>query len=136
MHGEITTTLAKAKFLKSHAEKIITKANKTKLASRRAAVSALTGGSIKKLFEEIAPGFSARQGGYTRIIKLSPRTGDNAPMAKIQLVSLDKSKFLNSKTSKKTKRVESVVKNTKKVKTKDEKIKKAIKTKTKTKIKK
>lgn len=114
--GEITTTLAKAKFVQSHAEKIITKAKKTKLASRRAAVSSLIGESIKKLFDEIAPSFSTRNGGYTRIIKLSSRVGDNAPMAKIQLVNFDKSKIVNSKIKIKAKDI-------KKKRTKKEKIK-------------
>lgn len=105
LRGEITTTQAKAKFVQSHAEKIITKAKKTKLASRRAAVSSLIGESIKKLFEEIAPSFSDRNGGYTRIIKLSSRVGDNAPMAKIQLVNFDKTKIVNSKIKIKAKSI-------------------------------
>ena len=116
--GEITTTQAKAKFVQSHAEKIITKAKKTKLASRRAAVSSLTGESINKLFKEIAPSFSGRNGGYTRIIKLSSRVGDNAPMAKIQLVNFDKSKIVNSKIKIKAKSIKRKQKGKEKVKSK------------------
>lgn len=105
MHGEITTTLAKAKFVRGYAEKSITIAKKNRLGARRKIASALDKESFKKLVTVIAPGFSERQGGYTRIIKMSPRTGDNAPMAKIALLAIDKSKILDSKAKDKDKNV-------------------------------
>lgn len=98
LHGQITTTFAKAKFVQSHAEKMITIAKKNRLAARRKIASAVTGPSFEKLIAEIVPGFSKRDSGYTRIIKLSPRAGDNAPMAKISLLAIEKFKVLNSKT--------------------------------------
>lgn len=97
LREHIVTTVAKAKFVQSYAEKIITSAKQAKLARKRMIASGLTKGSFIKLIEEIAPGFDTRAGGYTRIIKLSPRNGDNAPMAKIELVSWDKSKTLHKK---------------------------------------
>lgn len=103
VHGQITTTLAKAKFVQGYVEKSITIAKKNRLAAKRKIASSLDKESFKKLVAEIAPGFSERHGGYTRIIKMSPRTGDNAPMAKIALLALDKSKILDSKADVKTK---------------------------------
>lgn len=100
LHGEITTTLAKAKFAKSHVEKLITKAKKNKLGARRQVASLLDKKSGINLLNLIAASFEGRNGGYTKIIKLSPRSGDNAPMAKIMLVDFDKSKLLNSKIKK------------------------------------
>lgn len=97
MRGQITTTLAKAKFVQGYVEKSITIAKKNRLAAKRKIASALDYESFKKLIAEIAPGFSERQGGYTRIVKMSPRTGDNAPMARIALLAIDKSKILPSK---------------------------------------
>lgn len=98
LHGQITTTLAKAKFVQSHAEKSITSAKKNRVATKRKIASSLDKESFNKLIAEIAPGFSDRRGGYTRIIKMSPRAGDNAPMAKIALLDLDKSKISGSKS--------------------------------------
>ena len=92
-HGEIKTTLAKAKALRPYAEKLVTLGKKDTLHSRRRAISLLGSNqlaqrSMKKLFEDIAPASSDRQGGYTRIIKLGQRRSDSAPMALIQWVDV------------------------------------------------
>ena len=86
-HGKIQTTLVKAKELRRFAEKLITIAKKNDLHRRRIAVSRLRDKAItKKLFEEIAPGYAERVGGYTRILKLAQRRGDAAEMCIIMLV--------------------------------------------------
>ena len=86
-HGRITTTETKAKRLRPHAERLITQAKKGDLASRRRVMQTVRDkGVVYQLFEEIAPTFSERPGGYTRITKIGPRKGDNAPMAVIELV--------------------------------------------------
>jgi large subunit ribosomal protein L17 len=89
----ITTTEAKAKALRPYAEKLITKAKKananpeTRLHRYRDAVSVLRDEDMaNKLFHDIGPRYVERNGGYTRILKLGPRHGDNAPMARIELV--------------------------------------------------
>ena len=83
----ITTTEAKAKALRPVAEKIITKAKKGGLHNHRQVVSFLRDREMaKKLFDEIGPRYQDRAGGYTRVIKIGPRHGDNAPMARIELV--------------------------------------------------
>jgi len=83
----IVTTEAKAKALRPIAEKVITKAKKGGLHRHRQVVSYLNDKEIAaKLFEEVGPRYADRNGGYTRILKLGPRHGDNAPMAKIELV--------------------------------------------------
>lgn len=83
----ITTTEAKAKALRPIAEKMITKARKGGLHNHRRVVKFLGDREMaSKLFDEIGPRYEDRQGGYTRIIKLGPRQGDNAPMARIELV--------------------------------------------------
>jgi len=85
--GAITTTVAKAKALRPYAEKLITKAKKGDLASRRQVLKDITDRDVvAALFHEIAPRFAERDGGYTRIMKLGPRQGDGAPMARIELV--------------------------------------------------
>jgi len=87
-HGAITTTEAKAKSLRPYAEKLITKAKDGSLAARRNAAKAIRNkDALAQLFEEIGPMFAERDGGYTRIIKLENRKGDNAPMAQISLVT-------------------------------------------------
>ena len=87
-HGRITTTETKAKRLRPHAERLITQAKKGDLASRRRVMETIRDkGVVYSLFEEIAPTFSERPGGYTRITKIGPRKGDNAPMAVIELVT-------------------------------------------------
>ncbi len=83
----ITTTEAKAKTLRPVAEKMITKAKKGGLHNHRQVVSYLNDKEIAaKLFEDVGPRYADRNGGYTRILKLGPRQGDNAPMARIELV--------------------------------------------------
>ena len=83
----IVTTEAKAKALRPVAEKMVTKAKKGGLHQHRQVVSFLGDKEMtSKLFEEIAPRYEHRSGGYTRILKLGPRHGDNAPMARIEFV--------------------------------------------------
>lgn len=83
----IVTTEAKAKALRPIAEKLITKAKKGGVHSHRQVVAYLGDKEMaSKLFTEIAPRYDERPGGYTRILKLGPRHGDNAPMARIELV--------------------------------------------------
>lgn len=87
-HGAIKTTEAKAKMLRPYAEKLITKAKKGTLADRRAVAAELPNKEVvSHLFNELAPVFANRDGGYTRTIKLENRTGDNAPMVQISLVT-------------------------------------------------
>ncbi len=86
-HGRITTTEAKAKRLRPLAERLITFAKRGDLAARRRVMTVVRDkGVVHVLFAEIGPRYQTRQGGYTRILKLGPRKGDNAPMALIELV--------------------------------------------------
>ncbi|WP_339017193.1 50S ribosomal protein L17 [Corynebacterium hesseae] len=86
-HGAIKTTDAKAKLLRPYAEKIITKAKAGTVADRRAVLKLIPHKDVVAyLFDELAPKFENREGGYTRIIKLDNRSGDNAPMSQISLV--------------------------------------------------
>ncbi len=84
----IETTEAKAKALRPYAEKLITKARKGGLHNHRRIVASLNGDveMAQKLIDEIGPRYATRPGGYTRILKLGHRRGDNAPMALIELV--------------------------------------------------
>lgn len=87
-HGAITTTESKARALRPFAEKLITKAKRGDLHNRRLVLRTIRDKSVVHvLFTEIAPTFEERPGGYTRITKLGPRKGDNAPMAVIELVT-------------------------------------------------
>jgi len=89
-HGRITTTEAKARVLRPVAEKLITKARKGDLHNRREVLKTIHDKSVvHTLFTEIGPKFAERPGGYTRITKIGPRKGDNAPMAIIELVNED-----------------------------------------------
>ncbi|MBI4037547.1 50S ribosomal protein L17 [Candidatus Curtissbacteria bacterium] len=90
--GQITTTLAKAKFARPYVEKIITNAQRRKLDRNRVIASSITPKAFGKLREEIAPAFKDRPGGYTRIIKLNTRLGDRAPMARLELMEYEKPK--------------------------------------------
>jgi large subunit ribosomal protein L17 len=86
-HGRITTTEAKAKRLRPLAERLITFAKRGDLAARRRVMTVVRDKSVvHTLFTEIGPRFDTRPGGYTRITKIGPRKGDNAPMAVIELV--------------------------------------------------
>jgi len=83
----VVTTEAKAKALRPIAEKVITKAKKGGVHRHRAVVAFIRDKDMAyKLFDEIVPRYEDRPGGYTRILKLGPRHGDNAPMARIELV--------------------------------------------------
>jgi len=86
LHEKIKTTEARAKELRSVAEKMITKAKNVNLANRRILAQDLTPKMTKKIIDQIAPRYIGRQGGYTRIIKLGPRNSDGAKMAIIELV--------------------------------------------------
>ena len=85
--GAITTTVARAKALRPYAEKLITKAKKGGVHERRQVIATIHDQDVThKLFADIAPRYSNRPGGYLRILKLGPRPGDNAPMARVELV--------------------------------------------------
>jgi large subunit ribosomal protein L17 len=101
-HGRIVTTEAKAKRLRPLAEKLITKAKRGDIHSRRLVLMTVRDkGVVHTLFTEIAPGLADREGGYTRITKVGPRKGDNAPMALIELVqeSVEDSRKANAKVA-------------------------------------
>ena len=86
-HGRITTTEAKARRLRPYAEQLITKAKTDTVANRRLVVKVIRDKSVlHTLFTEIGPAMATRPGGYTRITKIGPRKGDNAPMAVIEIV--------------------------------------------------
>jgi len=86
-HGKIITTEAKAREIRGLTEKMITLGKEGTLVSRRRALAFSTDQKVvDKLFEEIAPMYIDRAGGYTRLVKLGPRQGDNAAMAQIELV--------------------------------------------------
>ena len=89
--GRLETTATRAKEVQSLAEKMITLGKKNTLASRRQALSFITKEDVvKKLFDEIAPSFEGRCGGYTRVILTGPRRGDAAEMAILELVTDEK----------------------------------------------
>lgn len=89
-HESIKTTEAKAKETRRAAEKVITLGKDGTLHARRRAFAFLNDKAVTaKVFEEIAPRFATRPGGYTRIVKLGPRLGDNAPMAQIELIETE-----------------------------------------------
>lgn len=99
-HGSVETTLAKAKYVRPFVEKLVTKARKGDVNAVRAVKKGLTRDDmVRKLVKDIAPQFSSRPGGYTRIRKLGRRDGDNAPMARIEWV-------LKKETKKKPEKVE------------------------------
>ena len=86
-NGAIETTVTRAKEVRSVAEKMITLGKKNTLATRRAALAYITKEDVvKKLFDEVAPKYANRSGGYTQIFKLGPRRGDGAEMALIRLI--------------------------------------------------
>src|SRR3989338_8412730 len=85
-HGKIKTTSAKAKSLSSFADKLVTTAKKQNLASRRELAMTFHPKIVKKLVDEIAPRFSDRQGGYTRVVRLGQRKSDGSLMSIIEFV--------------------------------------------------
>jgi len=83
----VTTTVAKAKVLRPYAEKMITKARRGSLHDRRMILKDIEDTEVvTRLFDEVAPRYSERPGGYTRIVRLGPRRGDGAEMAVVELV--------------------------------------------------
>jgi len=100
-HGRIETTVAKAKEMRSLAERVITYGKKNDLHNRRLAFSVIHDHQlVKRLFDEIAPKYASREGGYTRVIKTRIRRGDCAPMAIIELVEGDVAKKATTDTIK------------------------------------
>ena len=100
--GRIETTFFRAKELQRIADKMVTIGKKNTLAAKRAAMSYITKENVvKKLFDQIAPAFADRKGGYTRVLKLGPRRGDGAETAIIELVNYTpKAKVKKSKDDK------------------------------------
>jgi len=101
-HGKITTTEAKAKRVQPLADRLISKAKRGDLHNRRIVLQTVTDkGVVHTLFTEIAPKLAEREGGYTRITKIGPRKGDNAPMAVIEIVteSVEESRKAKAKGS-------------------------------------
>ena len=87
-NGRIETTVTRAKETKKFAEKMITLAKRGDLHARRQVLAFVTEEAVvKKLFDEIAPNYKERNGGYTRLVQTGPRRGDAAPMCKLELIS-------------------------------------------------
>lgn len=108
LSGKIVTTHAKAKAIQGEVEKFVTLAKKGDLSSRRRALSRLDNAkdALDALFGSVAPAFAERQSGFTRIISLPRRTGDNAKMVRMEwteIVTSDKEKVTSQKESKKIK---------------------------------
>lgn len=88
--GKVNTTLAKAKFAKPYIEKLITSASRNRLSTNRMIASHLPKDSLRRLLQEVGPAFLDKKGGYTRIIKIGRRLGDGAPMARLELLPIEK----------------------------------------------
>lgn len=86
LHGSVKTTLARAKEMRSVAERAVSLGKRQDLASRRLLSAQFSSQVAKKVYSDIAPRYTERRGGYTRILKLGVRSGDAAPLAKIELV--------------------------------------------------
>ena len=99
-NGKLTTTVAKAKFAGPYVEKLISSAKKDRLFANRKLATSLSSVAFKRLVGEIAPGFSERHGGYLRIVKQITRRGDNAQMARLELLEWDKTKVKFPKVAK------------------------------------
>lgn len=109
-HHQIKTTLGKAKAARSYVEKLISTGKKDSVHARRQAFKLLQNRTlVRKLFDEIAPSFSDRNGGYTRVVKLGPRIGDGAEMAVLQLVGFEQL-IIDEQEKQKQKRKERVEK--------------------------
>ncbi|MBR2352975.1 MAG: 50S ribosomal protein L17 [Clostridia bacterium] len=101
-NGQVETTLTRAKEVRSMAEKMITLGKKNTLASRRAAMAYITKEDVvTKVFNELAPMYAERNGGYTQIYKLGPRRGDGAEMAIVRLIDYVKPEAKAEKKEKK-----------------------------------
>ena len=101
-NGQVETTLTRAKEVRSVAEKMITLGKKNTLASRRAALAYITKEEVvSKVFNELAPLYENRNGGYTQIFKLGPRRGDGAEMAIVKLIDYVKPEAKDTKKEKK-----------------------------------
>ena len=112
-NGKMETTITRAKEIAPLAEKMITLGKKNTLASRRAALSYITKKEVvKKLFDQIAPEYADRNGGYTSVYKLGPRRGDGAEMAIIRLVGFEDKK--NEKAEEKADKTDKAAKADKK----------------------
>ena len=99
-HGQIKTTLPKAKELRRVVDPLITLGKKGELSARRRAAQTITEPEVVKyLFETVAPGMKNRQGGYTRVLRAGFRHGDNAEMAVVQLSDLPEKSFENDETT-------------------------------------
>ncbi len=86
-HEEVVTTTAKAQLLRPYAEKVITKARRGDLHARRTVLKKIENTRVvTKLFDDVAPRYANRPGGYLRITRIGPRRGDGAEMAKVELV--------------------------------------------------
>lgn len=131
LHEKIRTTLEKAKEIRPTLEKLITRAKKGTLADRRIAGKFLSNNdrALDKLFAELGPLYKERKGGYVRIIKLSNRVGDNAKMAQIELLDVEKltKKEMEKPKTKKAEKTEKEDKKGKKKVAKETSNKKAVK---------
>ncbi len=115
-HHQVKTTLAKAKAARSYIERLITYGKKDTVAARRLAFKRLQNRTlVKMLFDEIAPAFADRNGGYTRVIRLGRRRGDGAELAVLQLVGFEKL-MVEEKAKEKKKKKEAPAKEGKKEK--------------------
>ena len=123
LKGRITTTVEKAKSIKPSIEKLITKAKKDEQTARRLLQSELKPFEVDKMVTQIAPGFKNRAGGYTRIIKTGNRFSDNASMAVMEWVEMEKIelKSQNSKIKSKEKDSKKTTKKTVRKSTKKDK---------------
>lgn len=101
--GYIVTTLTKAKLAQSYIEKNITQAKRNSIHSTRRLSSTLSDKAFSRLINEVAPGFSQRQSGYTRITRLGNRKGDAAPTVKLELLTFDKHQVSQKPAVKKAK---------------------------------
>lgn len=115
-NGEIETTVTRAKEVRALAEKMITLGKANTLASRRAALAFITKEDVvKKLFDQIAPAYADKNGGYTAIYKLGPRRGDGAEMALIKLAGIELTSADDKKKAKKDKKKKDKAEKTEKV---------------------
>lgn len=121
LHGSLTTTVAKAKFAAPYVEKMVTLAKKEKLNANRQLASLISPSAFKRLIQEIAPGFTTRNGGYTKITKLFPRKGDNSQMAKIELLPFASGQGKDAKQQKPKKALKSALKTAPKAQSKTKK---------------